>query len=86
MFLLQKLFLLRVVQKPIILFLILRFATLGVKRIITSKIEHHAVLYTLNKLHEVFGVKLEYVDLDDCGRVDLRHLEELLKLPKKRLW
>lgn len=52
---------------------------LGVKRIITSKIEHHAVLYTLNKLHEVYGVELQYVKLDDCGRVDLQHLEELLK-------
>ena len=51
---------------------------LGVKRIITSRIEHHAVLYTLNKLHEVYGVKLDYVKLDDCGRVDLNNLEELL--------
>lgn len=52
---------------------------LSVKRIITSKIEHHAVLYTLNKLHEVFGVELLYVNLDDCGKVDLEHLQELLK-------
>lgn len=52
---------------------------LAVKRIITSKVEHHAVLYTLNKLQEVYGVELQYVNLDDCGRVDLRHLEELLK-------
>ncbi|MFD2518835.1 cysteine desulfurase family protein [Salinimicrobium flavum] len=51
---------------------------LGVKRIITSKIEHHAVLYTLNKLHQVYGAKIDYVNLDDCGRVDLGHLEELL--------
>lgn len=51
---------------------------LGVTRIITTRIEHHAVLYTLNKLHDVFDVKLEYLDLDDCGRVDLAQLEELL--------
>ncbi len=57
---------------------------LGVKRIITSKIEHHAVLYTLNKLHEVFGVELLYVDLDDCGRVDLEHLEELLEASEEK--
>jgi cysteine desulfurase len=57
---------------------------LGVKRIITSKIEHHAVLYTLNKLHEVYGVELEYVNLDDCGRVDLQHMEELLKQSEKK--
>lgn len=51
---------------------------LGVKRIITSRIEHHAVLYTLNKLHKVHGVKLEYVPLDDCGRIDLQKFEDLL--------
>ena len=57
---------------------------LGVKRIITSKIEHHAVLYTLNKLHDVFGVELLYVNLDDCGRVDLEHLEELLSASQEK--
>ncbi|MGB7785988.1 MAG: cysteine desulfurase family protein [Salinimicrobium sp.] len=57
---------------------------LGVKRIITSKIEHHAVLYTLNKLHEVHGVKLEYVKLDDCGRVDLQDLEQLLDASEEK--
>ncbi|MHA6280684.1 cysteine desulfurase family protein [Salinimicrobium sp. CAU 1759] len=57
---------------------------LGVKKIITSKIEHHAVLYTLNKLHDVFGVELLYVKLDDCGRVDLKHLEELLAASEEK--
>lgn len=52
---------------------------LGVKRIITSKIEHHAVLHTIDKLHDVFGTEIIYVNLDDCGRVDLKHLEEVLK-------
>lgn len=51
---------------------------LGVQRVITSKIEHHAVLYPLNKLKEVYGTTIEYVNLDNCGRVDLQHLEELL--------
>ena len=57
---------------------------LGVKRIITSKIEHHAVLYTLNKLHEVFKTEILYVNLDDCGRVDLQHLEELLRASEEK--
>jgi cysteine desulfurase len=57
---------------------------LGVKRIITSRIEHHAVLYTLNKLHEVFGTEILYVNLDDCGRVDLQHLEELLQASEEK--
>lgn len=57
---------------------------LGVKRIITSRIEHHAVLYTLNKLHEVHGATIDYVNLDDCGRIDLDHLQELLDASEEK--
>lgn len=51
---------------------------LGVRRIITSKIEHHAVLYTINQLQKEYDITVEYVNLDDCGRVDMQHLEILL--------
>ncbi len=51
---------------------------LGVKRIITSKIEHHAVLYTIDQLKTCFKIDVEYVHLDTCGSVDTKHLEELL--------
>lgn len=51
---------------------------LGVKRIITSKIEHHAVLYTVNQLQECFDVKVEYVNLDKKGNVDIEDLEKRL--------
>tara|TARA_R100001369_G_scaffold49261_1_gene75880 strand:+ start:33595 stop:34743 length:1149 start_codon:yes stop_codon:yes gene_type:complete len=51
---------------------------LGVKRIITSKIEHHAVLYTVNQLEECYNVEVSYVNLDENGQVDLDHLEQLL--------
>ncbi|TVZ28170.1 cysteine desulfurase [Gillisia sp. Hel_I_86] len=51
---------------------------LGVKRIITSKIEHHAVLYTVNQLKECYEIEVEYVNLDTTGNVDLLHLEEVL--------
>ena len=57
---------------------------LGVKRVITSRIEHHAVLHTLDKLQEVYGVKVEYVALDDCGRVDFQNLEELLSASEEK--
>ena len=57
---------------------------LAVKRIITSKIEHHAVLYTLDKLHEVHGVELQYVNLDACGNVKLDHLESLLDASEEK--
>ena len=52
---------------------------LGVKRIITSRIEHHAVLYTVEQLEDCFQVEVVYVNLDKNGQVDLEHLEELLK-------
>lgn len=51
---------------------------LNVKRIITSKIEHHAVLYTANHLKEKYGIEVAYVKLGRNGEIDLVHLEELL--------
>ncbi|MBT0608785.1 cysteine desulfurase family protein [Aequorivita echinoideorum] len=52
---------------------------LGVKRIISSKIEHHAILHTCEDLEMNPGVKVDYVKLDECGQVDYENLEELLK-------
>jgi cysteine desulfurase len=57
---------------------------LGVERIITSKIEHHAVLYTVNQLQECFDVDIEYVGLDEKGNIDLKDLENLLKASNKK--
>lgn len=51
---------------------------LGVRRIITSKIEHHAVLHTVQLLEKQAGLIVEYVNLDDHGQVDFKHLELLL--------
>jgi cysteine desulfurase len=53
--------------------------TLGLKHAITSRIEHHAVLHTLEHLSKTGTVKLSYVNLDEDGAVDLAHLEALLK-------
>lgn len=50
----------------------------GVKHIISSKIEHHAVSHTL-EAKEKDGIKVSYVNLDGDGLVDYDHLEELLK-------
>ncbi|RDK83482.1 cysteine desulfurase family protein [Marinirhabdus gelatinilytica] len=52
---------------------------LGVKRIISSKIEHHAVLYAIEELKEKHNIEVVYVKLDDCGHVDYDHLETLLE-------
>lgn len=51
---------------------------LNVKRIISSRIEHHAVLHTLEELEKNKGIKVDYVKLDSCGYVDYENLEELL--------
>ncbi len=61
--------------------MILRCAVrdLGVKTIITSKIEHHAVLHTAEDLAKEFGVALRFVELDEYGNPRLSHLEELLQ-------
>jgi cysteine desulfurase len=57
---------------------------LGVKTIITSKIEHHAVLHTSEELERDFGLALHFVDLDEYGNPDLDHLEKLLKQDKTK--
>ena len=61
--------------------MILRSAVrdLGVKTIITSKIEHHAVLHTAEDLVKEFGVALRFVELDEYGNPRLSHLKELLQ-------
>ena len=51
---------------------------LGVTRIITSKIEHHAVLHTVADLNNKKNIKVEYVNLLDDGAIDTLHLEKLL--------
>jgi cysteine desulfurase len=56
---------------------------LGVTEIITSKIEHHAVLHTADQLQKEYGVEIKYVDLNEFGLVNYQHLEDLLKSSKK---
>ncbi|MEH6680893.1 MAG: cysteine desulfurase family protein [Sediminicola sp.] len=51
---------------------------LGVTTIITSAIEHHAVLHTAEELVKEYGIQLFYVKLDAFGNPDLAHLRELL--------
>ena len=49
-----------------------------IKNIISSKIEHHAVLHTVEELAHQGKVNLHFVNLLPNGHVDLNHLEELL--------
>ena len=52
---------------------------LGVRRIITSEIEHHAVLYCVNQLKDCFDIEVEYVKLTAEGEVDLEDLGNRLE-------
>lgn len=52
---------------------------LNVKRIITSEIEHHAVLHSVEYLNNKDKIKFDCVRLLSNGHVDLQHLEELLQ-------
>ena len=58
---------------------------LGCIHAITTKIEHHAVLHTLEALEKQGKIKLSYVNLMPNANVDLQHLEELLKNNGKTL-
>ncbi len=51
---------------------------LGITHAITSPIEHHAVLHTLEELEKQGRVKLSFVGIDETGHVNLEHLEKLL--------
>ena len=51
---------------------------LGVQHIITSKIEHHATLYTVKRLQEEFGIKISFVAIRPSGAIDNEDLDRLL--------
>ncbi len=57
--------------------------SLGVKRIISSTIEHHCVLHSVEREHEN-GVALDFVQLNTFGEPSYEHLEELLKASNEK--
>jgi cysteine desulfurase len=52
--------------------------TYGIRDVISSPIEHHAVTHTLEHLQKNLGVRIHHVKLDERGNADLQHLEQLL--------
>jgi cysteine desulfurase len=54
---------------------------LGVKRIITTAIEHHAVGHTAEALKVSDSIEVVYLALDAKGNVSLQELEQLLQVP-----
>ena len=58
---------------------------LGVQQIISTKIEHHAVLHTIQYLQATYHIEVVYLDLDTKGNINLGQLEKLLQSDKKQL-
>ena len=67
--------------------LVLRSAVrdLNVTEIITSKLEHHAVLHTAEQLQKEYGITVNYVNLLENGIIDLNDLVRLLQSSNKKL-
>ena len=58
---------------------------LKVERIITSKIEHHAVLHTVQALQNEFNIQVDYVAVKPNGEIDITDLVDLLSQETKTL-
>jgi cysteine desulfurase len=59
--------------------------THGIQHVITSPIEHHAVLHTLEVLANKNLIQLSLVDLHEKGEINMTHLEALLQKHPKSL-
>ena len=57
---------------------------LNVTHIISSKIEHHAVLDNIKSFEKEKNIKISYVNIHKSGDIDLKHLEEILKNSKEK--
>jgi len=50
-----------------------------IKHAVTSRLEHHAVIHTLEAMQKAGIIKLSFVDTDEKGNIDLQQLETLLQ-------
>ena len=57
---------------------------LGVKRIISSPIEHHCVLHSLERLQKTMDIEVKLLPVNEFGRLDLTVLEEWLADSEKK--
>jgi cysteine desulfurase len=57
----------------------------GLKHAITSRLEHHAVLHTMEAMEKAGLIKLSFVDVKPTGEVDYKHLEKLLQENERSL-
>jgi cysteine desulfurase len=59
--------------------------TLGVQHVVSSKVEHHAVLHTLDYLEKAGKITVTYLENDDQGILDIDSLAEILARSPKTL-
>ncbi len=57
---------------------------LGCERIITSPLEHHATLHTVENLNKQKNIELDFVKILPNGHIDLNDLEKLLSSSTKK--
>jgi len=57
---------------------------LGVKRIISSPIEHHCVLHSLERLQKTMDVEVKLLPVNEFGRLDMTVLKEWLADSEKK--
>lgn len=53
---------------------------LGIRRIISTSIEHHAVIHSIESMHRDFGIDFIFLPIDGRGILDMNALEVLLSL------
>ena len=58
---------------------------LGVKRIISTSIEHHCTLYAIRQMEKEYGVEVVYLDILPNSEIDYSQLEQLLQQDKPTL-
>jgi cysteine desulfurase len=59
--------------------------TQGVSHVITSPLEHHAVLHTLEHMCRQGQIMLHYVGIDKKGHIDIQHLEDMIRQNHKTM-
>jgi cysteine desulfurase len=59
--------------------------TFELENVITTRIEHHAVLHTIKELEKDGRINIHFLDVDEMGRMEISQLEALLKENPKSL-
>lgn len=58
---------------------------LGIKRIISTKIEHHCTLYSILQIQKEYGIEVVFLDIKPNSEIDYQQLEKLLEEDKSTL-